>query len=346
MLKVKLPQSFSEQVERSIRILTFKPDVLPIGSFMFKAQKFPGDIDIRETIDFCCSEQDAILRISDRIRQKIIDIENTPNIFFSEFKAGLDENLLNEAILADETGATDLAKKLREDATLRWSKAEILVGRKQLSNGVFLPLPTALTDDTVVKLDVYALTGARYVEVSNFMILKFTDLKGNEIFINGTPEDFVKRIKEDIQKFLSEKKFNPFKASKRIWVLANSFGDIKTRNLITELVSSNAGLLYQLITDLETIRMMIKTIQNPPFPQLFNQLSNMKNRFSFINDINLDFKKIYDVIDLIINSGESRERLIQMLLSLEIGLRQILSTVAFDYLIQTNILPLKEIYLP
>ena len=52
-------------------------------------------------------------------------------------------------------------------------------------------------------------------------------------------------MRENIYDWTKPNDYRPFKVAKRIWVLARRFGDRKTLDILTNLVSSDAGNLYQ-----------------------------------------------------------------------------------------------------
>jgi hypothetical protein len=67
-----------------------KSKVRPFGSAVYKAQPFPGDLDLEETVELCCSPEAAALKMAGyltKITQKVL---NQSGYFFSEIKAGLD----------------------------------------------------------------------------------------------------------------------------------------------------------------------------------------------------------------------------------------------------------------
>ncbi len=346
MLKRKNPKSFSDQVKDTIRIVTFNPDVLPVGSFMFKDIRYPGDIDILEFYNGCCDERSVANAASNRLRQMIYEITQQKDIYFSEFKSGLDMNMLENSKIARAQGNIALAELYKAKSVLRWTEQEVLSGMKELSTGAYIDLADSLAYDTIVKLDIWSLTGDRYIESSNFMILTYTDKDGKEHPINAKLFNLVDRVREDVEKYL---KINPFKALKRIWILANVFkkpDDIKLRDKITDLVSSDVGLLYQLITDIETVRLMAEGVPNYPYVKLMQILSNMKDKFAFITNVPLDFEYIYNSIDMISNSGIRGQSLLNNLLSLELELRGSLERITRQWIKANKILPLDERYLP
>jgi hypothetical protein len=89
--KVRIPESYSAKAKEAMGVLAInKSKVRPFGSAVYKAQPFPGDLDLEETVELCCSPEAAALKMAGyltKITQKVL---NQSGYFFSEIKAGLD----------------------------------------------------------------------------------------------------------------------------------------------------------------------------------------------------------------------------------------------------------------
>lgn len=84
---------YPTNVNDEIYLLSFakKNEAHPFGSYIYRLQKYPGDIDLIENYTNCCSEEDAIRKFIESLKRMIRKINKLRNHYFSEFKAGVDE---------------------------------------------------------------------------------------------------------------------------------------------------------------------------------------------------------------------------------------------------------------
>jgi hypothetical protein len=328
MLKKKIISSYSLPARKAIRLVSFSPQTSPIGSFSYKLA-FPGDIDVRETIVECCTKKEALQKIAKDIQNMVLNILKSPSIYFSEFKAGLDYRFPDD----------------RNKYIIRWNSNDVLAGLKVLDGGVVKTLVDALDDPTVVKLDIWAPIEGRYVEVSNFMILQMVDKDGNVSFLNGTQPDYVSSIINDIRQFFSPSHLNAFKATKRMMLLANHYKDEEMLKKIVPLIESDAGLLYQIISDLDTIsEMVVKLGYKAPYEFFWKELDEIKSRLSIINQFDIDDEKINQIIDLIVENKLIGNDLVDRIDPIIKELLDILNEVVMNYDKENGIYPPPENY--
>ena len=315
MIKKKLISSFTIPVNRAIHLITFNHDTEPVGSFAYKLL-YPGDIDMREEIVECCSENDAVKKISIKIRNMIKNIIEQPGYYLADFKAGLYKGI-----------------------PLRWNSAEIILGYKIVEGNVIL-FENALKDDTIVKIDIWAPINGRYVELSNFMILIVQDQNGNQYLLNGEQPDYIMSVKKDVVHYFSTEGNNAFKAIKRMMLLAKAYNDNVMLGKILPLINSGAGSLYQVVSDMNTISEMVVKLGNAsPYEFLFKEIDEFKSRLSFIFEFNFDEQLVYNSIDNIVRSKMIGERLVMTLDKINEYLLNILNQVSFKYAINNNIYP-------
>lgn len=95
-LKQLKPRSaFTDEMNEDIRLISINYDnAIPFGSISYKAQKYPGDLDIIEVFKVCCTREKAIKRMAEELRRINKDImskrRHTQRVYFGELKAGLD----------------------------------------------------------------------------------------------------------------------------------------------------------------------------------------------------------------------------------------------------------------
>lgn len=315
MIKKKLISSYSIPVNKAIHLITFEPGVEPVGSFAYKIL-FPGDIDLREQITECCDKNEAVQKIANDIKLIVRRLISEPGYYLADFKAGLDKRY----------------PKSRDSFILRWDEADIIKGYKILPGGIKYTLEEALMDPTIVKLDMWAPINGRYVEVSNFMILMYEDEMGNVELLNGPQPDYIQSIKEDIQTYFSKESLNAFKATKRMMLLAKAFDDNKNLEKILPLINSGAGLLYQVVSDMNTISEMVEKLGNrAPYEYLFREIDNFKERLSYIYEFTFDEIMVDMKINNIVMNKLIGAQLIEQLDQITKYLLQILNETTLMY---------------
>lgn len=297
MIKKKLISSYSLPVQKAIRLVSIESDVNPVGSFAYKLA-YPGDIDVREKIVECCSEEEVVKKIAADIKNLVKNIISQPGYYIADFKAGLDERYPSDA----------------STFIIRWSDHELLKGYKILPGGYRVDLERALMDQTIVKLDIWAPIEGRYVEVSNFLIIEVEEPDGTTYPLNGLQPDYIESIKGDVDTYFNKDNLNAFKATKRMLLLAIAYKDEEMIKHIVPLVNSNIGLLYQIVSDLNTIVDMVEKLDvRSPYEYLYMELDNMKNRLSYIYDFDFNESEVDAKINMIIKSKLKGQQLIHTL---------------------------------
>lgn len=323
ILNKKLISSYSLPFRKVISLVTFDKNTLPVGSFVYKEQKYPGDIDIREVLKGGNTRQKAIKKIVKDIQTIIKKIVNEPGFYVADFKAGIDERFPND----------------RNKYIVRWTDKELLQGFKILSGNKKITLEKAIQDPTIVKLDVWAPVNGRYIEASNFMILIEEDKNGNITFLNGEQPDYLNSIRQDIQLYFSPEDLNAFKATKREWLIAASLKDFKVLKLIDPLITGDTGLLYQVVSDIKTLIELLEKVKKPRYKFIFDEIDNFKYRLSFINEFQFNEQEIDDLIDNIINKQLKGQKLINQLEKILSHLMKILNEFTFGYDINYGLYP-------
>ena len=89
-LEVRKPADYSQEVNDILKLITTNSNVYPVGSYKYKVHKYPGDIDIFETIKSCCLYSEARFAITKKIQNIAKKILKQKDIFLGDFKAGVD----------------------------------------------------------------------------------------------------------------------------------------------------------------------------------------------------------------------------------------------------------------
>ena len=85
------PQSYTPEIIKNIELLSFSDDgAVPFGSYPYKAQKFPGDIDLTEIFEECCNINQVIKKFAKKFQQIVGDIVKLRKHYMTEAKIGED----------------------------------------------------------------------------------------------------------------------------------------------------------------------------------------------------------------------------------------------------------------
>jgi hypothetical protein len=315
LIKPKLVSSYTTPVANTIKLVTFSNDIQPVGSFAYKIF-YPGDIDIREQITECCNTNEAVKKLATDIKTLAKQILSVPGYYLAEFKAGLDKRYPND----------------RELYILRWSEEDIFKGYKILPGNLKYTLEDALKDHTIVKLDIWAPLNGRYVEVSNFMIVLVEHSDGSVTYLNGEQPDYIKSIRNDVHTYFDPDNLNAFKATKRMMLLGKAYNDARMLSRILPLINSSAGLLYQVISDMNTLSDMIHKLGNrAPYEFIYREIDNFKERLSYISDFNFSEMHVDIVINDILKTKPIGDKLVMILDHLIEILLEVLNNVTIQY---------------
>lgn len=93
LLAVRDPLTFSSELNEVLSAITMGTNTTPVGSFKYQQQKYPGDIDIFETIEVSLPRDQAKEYFAQRISNVAMRVSGDPDLIFSDFKAGFDERL-------------------------------------------------------------------------------------------------------------------------------------------------------------------------------------------------------------------------------------------------------------
>lgn len=90
VLNTRTSKDIDKDVMSIIREVTAKMSTLPVGTFKYKVFKYPGDIDIFEPLEGCCSFNDAKMSAAGSIQHIVRNVVKDPNVIFMDFKSGYD----------------------------------------------------------------------------------------------------------------------------------------------------------------------------------------------------------------------------------------------------------------
>ncbi len=225
ILQSNKKDSFPESVKNAIKLLSFVYDnSAPYGSYIYRAQPYPSDVDVMERVIECCGKKSAINKIIEHFRQIIKGIKKKKDVYFGDIKAGLDmiffdiyavyikkfkpkslkpiiKELYNKKYIDKEIyndikkildkkqysndDVEDLKNIFRELYIIRWKPDEILGGEKKLSGGRTIRFCEAIQQPTMTKFDILLPINGKYTEVTNVYNLYYVDKKkGEPVLLN------------------------------------------------------------------------------------------------------------------------------------------------------------------
>ena len=321
VLKTRTFDGLSHETQDLIRLITLDKKTFPVGSFKYKAHRYPGDIDIFEPVKACCTEESASEAIANKLKTLAKEISKRKSVYLGDFKAGLDHRYYlapntNPKLYLDRLRKQDLltADEYQEGLTLRgenldefvrrfyvirWNLEELVAGIKTLRGNVTLTLADALRAKTIVKIDLWAPINGNYNETTNFFLIIMIDEQGNEKVLNQELGDRLISLNGDIVKYGGAHK-NSLKLAKRLWNRALYVNDRQMYNLLYPLFQSGANSLNQIAGESEVIRMMLTKLVNPPTQQLYQQIDGFKRRIEDVFDMEFDAQPMYQLIDDIV----------------------------------------------
>ena len=343
------PEVYTGDIKNAIDIITLDADQPPkiVGSFKYRVHRYPGDIDMLEFYQGCCTLAEAKRDIVSRLKDMAERIRDNKGVYLGDFKAGEDKRfkldigqvdkdrvegydkdriigginnlyerkLLNKEqmlhlydLIKDEPTVDEwkcLKEKLRKYYTVRWSLKELLEGRKELIGGKKLLLKNAISQGTVVKIDIFTKINGKYTEVTNFYALSARDENGELVPFTEEFSDYCDSLQKEISERLKEGKY--LKVAKRLWLLALNKKDIDYLKKLYPLFSSPAAQLRQITAEAETMATMLEVLPRPPCEDISTQIDGFKLRIADIPSTILSEgtrRILYEIVD---DASKSRQ---------------------------------------
>lgn len=91
VLEARDIEHLDPKLRQVVDTVTVYRRTLPVGSFKYNIFQYPGDVDIFEQVQGCCTRERAAEDLARRLRDVVRRVELSKEMYFAEFKAGLDE---------------------------------------------------------------------------------------------------------------------------------------------------------------------------------------------------------------------------------------------------------------
>lgn len=354
VLATRNQAGLSRETNDIIDLVTVDPETFPVGSFKYRAHRYPGDIDIFEKVRGCCTADKAKKKIAKELQtvaKRIADARKR-GVFLGDFKAGLDnrfkinigeiegnkvvgydsksvkeqlKGLYKKGLLTDKEygNLADLApdgkitpseweslnSELRKFYIVRWDLDELIDGVKILPGKHMIRLEDAITDDSIVKLDIWAPLKGKYNEITNFFLIVLQNPDGSETVLNAELGDRTKQLDKDIRKYSSPEHRNSLKLAKRLWNKALTTKDVELYDALYPLFDSDATMLSQISSEIEVISNILEglPIKDIPIKTLIKQIDGFKERITNTLEIQFNTKPLIKIINDILSYYEDNQ---------------------------------------
>jgi len=92
-LKSKPLSAYPIDLIKNMKMISFYHDEMatPFGSYIYRMQKYPGDVDLLEEFTYCCTAEEVVKKFKKRLIEVVNNITSEKGHYFSEFKAGIDK---------------------------------------------------------------------------------------------------------------------------------------------------------------------------------------------------------------------------------------------------------------
>jgi len=364
-------------------------NVVVAGSMSLKSQQYAGDYDLVETVNGKYKNTESAINAYVKRFQSIIkNLMKMKNVYIGDIKAGMvsdwivipdnvgikknrvvgynaplfrskvkelyDTNIITkeeydysmkQLINNPTIDEFLLLKKELRFHLVRWTPDDVLKGKITLRNNRVMTLQEAFVSPTIIKLDAIGyIQSSRFVDFSIIYLLKN---KGKAIN-NVDTKNEIWAIKQDLLYYLASN--NYYKASKRLFTLANIKNDLKLIEQLTEMFNSDLGRLYSIISDLNTILFLLDNEHSIPVDKIKYELDGIRTRLGniySISDVDSD-RVLKDILktSALPTNKDGRVRLKEIIENLVDKFQRVLDLESKGYLESKKIAPFPVSYLP
>lgn len=341
ILEKKGDEDYTEEEKKIIDIVTIHDDTEPVGSFSFRAHKYPGDIDIMEKFEKCCSINDVRFSLVRKIQDIVKNVSSNEDFFIGDIKMGYDtrysvyigeiqggeivdyeegialkeiENLNNQGLLKRDT-----YKKMKSLIKVVPSKEEFV----ELYN-MLRELQLLRWSEKEILQGYKDLIGNKRIWLYNAVIQgsimkidiwapmenRYIEVTNWFLIIRKDLQGNAKYLGAELSNYIHGlvndviefRKTNPMKSAKRLWNIAYYNGDIDLLIKLGPLFSTYSALLYQIKGDLEVLLGILKKVENAPIEYLRSEVEEFKTRlFNFDGLIQITEQEKEDILYFIDN---------------------------------------------
>ena len=203
-----------------------------------------------------------------------------------------------------------LEELIRNLYTLRWKPQDILNGFLKLRGNEKLDIGDTIDMKAPIKIDVWAIIDSKFIECTNFYILKGMD-NGQCIFYN-VPDNYfdtvLESLRQQVEKFGYNNQKNlfykPYKMVKRMFSLSRLECNNNIYDTLLLIINGEVGQINQLSALIEVLILMMEKNVDVDYNLINNEVDNFKLILGKINKIKFNENCIYDTIDVFVHSND------------------------------------------
>ena len=308
-----------------------------VGSMSLRSQQYAGDYDANDFVKLkYASDKEALDQCAKDFREAIRRTSKIANAYIGDIKCGevLEWRVFGEdtrvhngqvvgynaetsrskikqlakdqiitpteekealALIHDNPTPIQLvkAKDSIKFNVVRWSVAEVLEGEKRLKDGKIFTLQDGFSSHGITKVDVVAwVQNNRYTE---FAMIYFAFNNGKAL--NSVKFDYEDSLKESILYYASEGMY--FKVLKRQFSLAKFKDDKKQMEKLTEILNSDLGRLYHIVSDIRTLEFLLEEQSKLRLSDIKFEIDQFKGRMANIYALDPFLKKEFVLLGYI-----------------------------------------------
>jgi hypothetical protein len=267
----KVAKDISEKFQTMAKKINAKTDIY-LGDFK-------AGIDHRYYVNIGKNSNNKLHHYStEKIRKRILEL--TEQNLYSPEEA--DELLLKVIENPTTHEYNELESALQKRYIVRWTIDELVKGEKMLPLQKKLTLAEAVSQNGVVKIDIWVYLNKRYIEMTNWYMLTYTDSKGHLRNLSVKPEQYETSIKKDLKHYNDPAVNKYMKLAKRLWLYAVLKNDKTLMLALYPLFSSGAAKMYQILGEIETISNILEKVEKPAMPTIIENIEDWKTRLGTI----------------------------------------------------------------
>lgn len=359
----------TRELEEAIECIALHKHPKIVGSFSYIAHPYPGDIDMFEEYEEQTADVNkAAMNIQKKFQAMAQRIKSRKNTYLSDFKAGEDKRFrcdfygskkqLEEYIdhLVENKWLTRTEANLwrhalresreqfieyvRSKLVIRWTLREIETGTKHLGAGIWISLAEALTQQTVVKVDLISLVNGYYTEITNLFKLTCRDpLSRKTVYLSQPDMDYETSLLKDLKKYIIPTMEKYLKLAKRYWSYCMFKHKQNQLEQLRPLLESGAARLGQIVSLIEIIMILYNKLGIFPktslrqIQQLNFAIGSVSQSILKASESNLICANIRSI-----HEHSSKQYVLHILIDIQNILRRVINRYAAKYLKQKNIL--------
>lgn len=324
-------ESYPENLRFVLDQITINETPKVVGSSSYITHKYPSDVDVFDNLTVSLSREKAAKFYAKQIQYIAQKIKIDNKLYLLDFKAGIDtrfdldlnldikqkeifidkiylEKLISKnehqelfKVIENNEKLKELIKNLK---TVRWTLDEMITGKKILRSRNHLTLVNAVTQNSVIKLDVLSWILYRFQSAEVFFYFKY--IEDGRTYAFHDLGNYVESLLKDIEKYSSPNNYSPLRLSKRLWNLSLVRNCNNMLQALNPLLSSDAAALNQIKSDCETIMYLMAQpeLRIKDFDRIFIELISFGKR---IANHSKNYEKYLEIVDKFFTMYQHRQ---------------------------------------